>query len=56
MRRSVDGNTVLRSATPLPRTTRARARVRCPTWLIDSTKSEMRGAISERKREPLNTP
>jgi hypothetical protein len=25
-------------------------------WLVDSTKSEMRGAISERKREPLNTP
>ena len=24
--------------------------------LFDSTKSEMRGTISERKREPLNTP
>ena len=27
-----------------------------PRPLCDSTKSEMRGAISERKREPLNTP
>jgi hypothetical protein len=25
-------------------------------WLIDKMKSEIRGAISERKREPLKTP
>jgi hypothetical protein len=35
---------------------RARARATLGGWFIDSTKSEMRGAISERKREPLNTP
>ena len=30
--------------------------LRAPDELFDSTKSEMRGTISERKREPLNTP
>ena len=30
--------------------------LRAPCVLFDSTKSEMRGTISERKRDPLNTP
>src|SRR5437588_2822090 len=51
------GGQAVRSAAPLPdnRALRARRAVRSDN-VIDSTKSEMRGAISERKREPLNTP
>ena len=44
-------------AAPLPaRRVPRLLRVARLDWFIDSMKSEMRGTISERKREPLNTP
>jgi hypothetical protein len=45
----------LRSATLASRAPSGRRAERSDN-VIDSTKSEIRGAISARKREPLNTP
>ena len=44
------------SATGVSLLTPRRPELRAPEELFDSTKSEMRGTISARKREPLNTP